>query len=199
MNTKECGHNKSVKEKHTKEFQSEKFHYEALTCADCGAVLWNNEIEKKYNLWLEKLQSKKRHLFQIQYSLTEEAIICIQKLNERFPGVDDSLLIRAMIMVYLDIVEDNQKIMKVVEKYMDTPDYLQLTSGKKKAKKKLQFRPNGLKDILALADMFKIKPNKIVEDAIYRVLLVSIKEDPMMKDFWEKVVLRNIETILKAA
>lgn len=198
MKKNECGHTKSTKEKQLKEFQGEKFHFEAQTCNECGAVLWNNEIEKKYNLWLEKLQSKKRHLFQVQYFLTEEAISCIQKLNERFPGVDDSLLIRAMVMVYLDIVEDNEKIMKIVDKYIDTPDYHRLTDGKKKAKK-LQFKPNGIKDVLALADMFKVKPNKIIEEAVYRVLMVSIKEDSVMRDFWEKVVLKNIETILKAA
>ncbi|MBF0314292.1 MAG: hypothetical protein HQK52_12815 [Oligoflexia bacterium] len=88
--------------------------------------------------------------------------------------------------------------MKIVDKYIDTPAYHRLTDGKKKAKK-IQFRPNGIKDVLALADMFKVKPNKIIEEAVYRVLMVSIKEDSVMRDFWEKVVLRNIETILKAA
>lgn len=198
MKKNECEHTKSTKEKQTKEFQGEKFHFEAPTCCDCGSVLWNSEVEKRYNLWLEKLQSKKRHLFQVQYFLTDEALSCIQKLNERFSGVDDSLLIRAMVMIYLDIVEENEKIMKKVEKYLDTPDYHHLTGGKKRAKK-LQFKPSGMKDILALAEMFKVRPNKIIEEAIYRVLVVSIKEDVVMRDYWEKVVLRNIEIILKAA
>ncbi|MEI8347867.1 MAG: hypothetical protein WCG27_10395 [Pseudomonadota bacterium] len=194
----ECSHVHTKKQKIEREFQGEAFSALGTSCQDCGATLWDHALEKKYNNWLEDLHRKKRHIFQIQYSLSDSAIQCIKKLSERFPGADESLIIRALVIVQLDIVESNVTIMKKLHFHMKTADYEILTGGKKVAKK-LQFGPSGLQEILSLASLAHIKPHKLVEESIGRILLLSIKENPEMHSFWENVVLKNIETILKAA
>jgi len=47
--------------------------------------------------------------------------------------------------------------------------------------------------------MIDEKASTIIEESLYRILLLNIKEDPEMRKYWEEVVLRNIEIILKAA
>lgn len=195
---KECNHSKYRNQIHERMFQGEVFTYKAQTCQQCQSVLWNNKIQKKFNEWLVDLHKNKRHLFQIQYSLSDHAVSCVEKLNERFPGIDQSLLVRALVMVNLEIVEEDEKILEVVEENLGSEDYLVLIDGKQHAKK-LQFKPNGMVDILTYADMLKMKPGKIIEDSLYRILLLSIRTDPVMKEFWENTILKNIEIILKAA
>ncbi|MCK5072222.1 MAG: hypothetical protein KAQ98_02270 [Bacteriovoracaceae bacterium] len=195
---KECSHTKYKSQKHKRIFQDEVFPYKAKTCADCGSILWNDELQKQFNMWLIDLHKNKRHLFQVQYQLSDNAIGCIEKLNERFLGIDQSLLIRALVMVNLEVVEDHEEILEIIEESIASGDYLTLIDGDKHAKK-LQFKPSGMLDILAYADMLKIRPGKIVEESLYRIVLLSIRTDPVMKEFWENTILKSLEIILKAA
>ncbi len=194
----ECGHSEYKKQKQERNFQDEVFSYMAETCQECGAVLWNDRLQKNFNGWLNDLHKTKRHLFQIQYNLSANAVLCIEKLGERFPAIDQSLLIRALVMVNLDIVEGDEKILKLVEGHVNSPDYRELLDGSPQLKK-IQFKPNGMQDILAYSNMLKVRPSKIVEESIYRILLLSIKTDPVMKEFWEETIIKSLETILKAA
>ncbi len=194
----ECPHLNLKIETHEKTFQGEAFRYESKTCLDCEASLWDESSEKNFNSWLISLHKKKRHLFQIQYGLSQNAIQRIDKISERFPGIDESLLIRALVIINLDIVEENQEILSLVESHLDSEDYAHLTSGPMIGKK-LQFKPNGMQEILAYAGMLKVKPSKIIEESINRILLLGIKTDPVLKAFWEETAIKNLETILKAA
>lgn len=198
MNKESCEHTSIKVEEHVKEFQKEKFSYNSQTCQECGAILWNSKTETQYNNWLNSLHSSKRHLFQVQFSLSETALQCIENINARYPGVDESLLIRAIVIVYLDIIDGIEDVANKIEAYTDTTDFHHLTNGAKRPKK-IQFKPNGMRDLLAYANLLELKASKVIEESIYRVLLLSIKEDDEMKEFWNKVILKNIETILKAA
>jgi len=194
----ECSHKDLKNETHERKFQDEVFKYKSKTCLDCGAVLWNEVNEKKFNSWLIDLYKQKRHLFQVQYNLSENVIQCVDKLSERFPWIDQSLLIRALVVLNLDVVEENQEILNLVEGHLESEDYKHLTSGAMIAKK-LQFKPNGMQEILAYSGMLKVRPSKIIEESINRILLLGIKADPILKAFWEDTIIKNLETILKAA
>ncbi len=197
-NKQECSHSKSIKQIVTREFQKETFKFEANVCSDCGATLLTDDLEKEFNQWIETLAKSKRHLFQVQYSLSETALDCISKLSERFPSIDESLLIRCLVMVYFDIVEDSEHIMEMLEEYVDSADFEILKKGNQKSKK-VQFKPSGMNDIISYSEVLHTSTSKVVEEAVYRMLLLSIKEDSEMKEFWETIVLRSISTILKAA
>lgn len=197
---KECQHPQWENRKHSRLFQGEEFVFRANTCLSCESVLWDNECEKKYNKWINELYSntKQRHLFQIQYSISENAQKCIGKLSERFSGVKESLLIRALVITYIAKVDPIPEIESKIDEYSKEEDYSILIGGPK-IHKKLQFNPGGLKDILTLSDMLGVGPRTIVEESLFRMLLLSIKEDPEMRDFWENIIIKGLEIILKAA
>ena len=98
----------------------------------------------------------------------------------------------------MEIVEENEDILELVEKHLQSEDNTLLRAGDK-INKKLQFKPNGMQEIISYADMIDEKASTIIEESLYRILLLNIKEDPEMRKYWEEVVLRNIEIILKAA
>jgi len=196
--TEHCEHEKLIIENHHKEFEKEIFEYKASTCKDCNAVLWDNELEKSYGAWVNKLYKEKRHIFQIQYSIPATVQECIGKLLERFPHVEESLLIRALIVVYIDMVENEQNIMDSLEHYLISEDYLHLIEGQKNSKK-IQFAPSGFQKIQSYSKLFGMKPNKILEEVLNRMILLSIREDEVMKEFWENVILKDIAMIIEAA
>ncbi len=195
---KECNHKIYALKSHSKIFEGEEFIYKAKTCNDCGSEAWDDKLEKNYSNWLMDLHKTKRHIFQVQYSIPKYVQDCISKLLERFPHVEESLLIRALVMVYLNVVEDRDEILKKVEAYIDSDDYRILTKGSK-INKKVQFNPKGFNEILTHSNLFEIKPKSLIEEILKRMIILSIKEDKKMKDFWENEILVGIETILMAA
>jgi hypothetical protein len=144
------------------------------------------------------LYKEKRHIFQIQYSISSHEQSCITKLLERFPNVEESLLIRALIIVYIEMVESEQEILERLESYLSSPDYVKLVNADKVAKK-LQFGPFGFQKIVSCSKLFDMKYSKIAEEVLSRMILLSIKEDDLMKDFWENVILKDIQRIVMAA
>jgi hypothetical protein len=195
---KECNHKTYVLKSHSKMFEGEEFKYKAKTCNDCGAEAWDDKLEKNYSNWLMDLHKNKRHIFQVQYSISKYVQDCISKLLERFPHVEESLLIRALVMVYLNVVENREEILKKVEACIDSDDYKILTKGSK-VNKKVQFNPKGFNEILSHSNLFEIKPKSLIEEILKRMIILSIKEDKKMKEFWENEILVGIETILMAA
>lgn len=197
MNTN-CEHENTSVKNHKRVFEKEIFSYKAETCKDCDAVLWDATLEKKYGAWMSLLYKEKRHIFQIQYSISSHEQSCISKLLERFPNVEESLLIRALIIVYIEMVESEQEILERLESYLGSSDYVKLVNSDKLAKK-LQFSPMGFQKIVSYSKLFDMKYSKIVEEVLSRMILLSIKEDGLMKDFWENVILKDIQRIVMAA
>ncbi len=56
-----------------------------------------------------------------------------------------------------------------------------------------------MRDIESYAQLTKLSKGKVVKNALYSVLLISINEDEEIKKFWEKEILEKITTIVKAA
>jgi hypothetical protein len=117
---------------------------------------------------------------------------------ELFPHVEESLLIRALIVIYIDIVENEENVLTRIESYLDSEDFSQLID-QKRVLKKLQFGPLGFQKMISYSKLFDMKLSKIVEEVLNRMILLSIKEDTEMKAFWENVILKDIERIVMAA
>ena len=196
--SQECQHPKFKKQHITRDFQGEIFKYTTKVCSSCGVSLWGERNEQDYNEWLENLHSEKRHLFQVQYQLSEKVIDCLEQMRKRFAGVDVSLLTRALVTVYLNIVEDNEEIMERLETYIESDAYNILINDNKYTRRKTQFKLSGMRDLLAYSQLFDVKPSEIIENFIYRMILLSINEDEQMKAYWNSI-LKSVEMILKAA
>jgi len=96
------------------------------------------------------------------------------------------------------MVENEQNIMDSLEHYLISEDYLHLIEGQKNSKK-IQFAPSGFQKIQSYSKLFGMKPNKILEEVLNRMILLSIREDEVMKEFWENVILKDIAMIIEAA
>lgn len=56
-----------------------------------------------------------------------------------------------------------------------------------------------MRDVEAYSQLTNLSKGKIIKNALYSVLLISINEDEEIKKFWENEILEKITTIVKAA
>lgn len=182
-----------------KEFLGEVFSYKSIV-DEYGNALWTKEIDNRFSHWLHDLKSKNRELFKVQYSLSENASEVFEKLKERLGGVDESLLVRAITITFINFIDtkNGRKIINKLNNYKDTGDFKALTEGDT-LKRNLYFSPMGMRDVEAYANLTKLKKSNVIKNALYSVLLFSINEDSEIKSFWEKEILEKITTIVKAA
>lgn len=64
-------------------------------------------------------------------------------------------------------------------------------------RKSLYFSPVGMRDIEADSSLTGFKRSKVIQNALYSVLLISINEDVEIKKFLEDLILEQITTIAK--
>lgn len=196
----DCNHKNVSKKKRSRSFLGEKMNIMLSVCNDCDAEFWGKKEQEKYSKWINELHAKKRHLFQIQYGLTDAAAKCLKELESNLPVTihSSSLLIRSLIMIHMDIVEQDEWIQGRLETYLGDHDYEILIDGKKNARK-VQMSVIGMQEVVTAAQMANIKPRDFVELVLSRMLLIFINEDPKMKKFWRDHILAPLTMILKAA
>lgn len=188
-----CTHDEKIKRVLKRTFLGEDFTYDGEVCKRCESSLWDESSERAFKKWLTELHKKKRHLFQIQYSITKEVQKCLERLNESFFEIEESVLVRAIVIVYLKMVAGN-------DKGFDQGDvYSSFKKESEKVHKKIQFRPPGMRDIISIRDMLGVRSSFIVEEALLRILALSIESNEEMNAYWRSIVFKEIETILKAA
>ena len=193
-----CEHNELKKERHKRVFQGEEFLYEADTCSSCGSVIWNNTTEKEFNNWLNELfKGGKRHLFQVQYSLSSSANQLFQEMAEKYTGIDESALARAIVFAYLGASEVID-LEPLDELALSSELFTELKSGRR-IKKKVQFKPHGMKSIIATANLFEIKLSVLVEECIYKVLFSKLLCDEKMRQEWSEQLIKRVDSLLKAS
>jgi hypothetical protein len=182
-----------------KEFLGHTFVYETLV-NDEGQALWNKDIEKQYTKWLYDLKSKDRELFRVQYPISSNAYEILNKIKERIGVYDDSLLVRAITITFINHLDTRKgrPIMKRFAEYKKSKDVEILQEGEI-LQKSLYFSPNGMRDIESYSRMTRLKKSQAVQNALYSVLLISINEDEQIKKYWEEVILGQLATIAKAA
>jgi hypothetical protein len=182
-----------------KEFLGKIFSYETVADEN-GNALWTSEIDKLFSKWLYDLKNENRELFKVQYSLSTNAYDVLNKLKERIGVYDDSLIIRAITITFINFIDTRKgRIMiKHLNFYRDSGDLALLNAGEI-LKKNLYFSPIGMRDVEAYAKLTGLKKSKVVKNALYSVLLISINEDKEIKHFWEQEILDKLTTIVKAA
>lgn len=195
-----CSHSQTSNENQQRSFEGEIFKYKSLVCQDCGASLWDVQVEEKFNAWLDKLydQNSKRNKFQIQFQISVTALKCLDQVLNRFPGVERSYLMRALIAVYTDVILPHADFSAYLEDIEKSPELLSFTNDES-AKFKLQFKPRAIMDLRAFSEMLEEKPGRVVEDILHRMISLFVQRDPEIKKFWEELVFKNLEIILKAA
>lgn len=181
-----------------KKFLGHTFTYSTHVNQKTSHALWNENIDKEFSLWLHDLKIKNRELFKIQYSLSSNAYDVLNKLKEKIGIYDDSLLVRAMTITFINYIDtrEGQSILKKLEK--ETENFNILQAGET-LKKNLYFSPVGLRDVEAYANLTGLKKCNVVQNSLYSVLLISIAQNKDIHHFWEQEILTKLTTIAKAA
>lgn len=182
-----------------KEFLGETFTYKTVTDKE-GNALWTKEIDNQFSHWLHQLKSENRELFKVQYAISENAYSVLEIIKEHIGVFDESLIVRAIAITFINFIDTKRghQMMKKLNQYKDSPDFRTLTDGDT-LKRNLYFSPIGMRDIEAYAQLTNLSKGKVIKNALYSVLLISINEDQEIKKFWEKEILEKITTIVKAA
>jgi hypothetical protein len=182
-----------------KKFLGKTFSYKTEIDSD-GKALWTDEIDHDFSKWLHQLREENRELFKVQYSISSHAYDVLGKLKELIGVYDDSLLVRAITITFINFIDTNKgrSVLKKLGQYKKSGDLEKLMDGEV-LKKSLYFSPVGMRDIEAYSNLTGFKKSKVIKNALYSVLLISINEDAEIKQFWEDLILEQITTIAKAA
>lgn len=182
-----------------KKFLNQSFKYKTLVNEE-GQALWTEEIDGRFIEWISDLRSKERDLFKVQYAVSDQAFLLLEKLKQKMGASDESLLVRAIVVTFINYIDTRKghQIMKKLAFYSETKKSNLLMDGNS-VKRNLYFSVTGMRDIESYSELTGLKKSAIVTNAIYSVLLISINEDEEIRKFWEKEVLGQISNILKAA
>jgi hypothetical protein len=183
-----------------KEFLGNRFIYSTDVDESTGKSLWSKEIDMQFSKWIYDLKNADRELFKVQYSISFNAYGVLNRLKELIGVYDDSLLVRAITITFINYVDTRRGkgILKRLGDYKKSSDLEVLKEGKI-LKKNLYFSPNGMRDVEAYSGLTGLKKSVVVQSALYTVLLISINEDMEIQKFWENVILGQLTTIAKAA
>lgn len=182
-----------------KKILGEIFLYKAILNED-GKALWTDDIDKNFSKWLHKLKIEQRELFKVQYSLSTNAYEVLHKMKEQIGVYDDSLLVRAITITFINFIDTRKgrSITKKLNSYIKSGDLKMLSEGNT-LKKSFYFSPTGMRDIEAYSNLTGLAKSKVVKNALYSVLLLSVNEDEEIKRFWEQEILSQLMNIAKAA
>jgi len=182
-----------------KEFLGNTFSYTTEVDRERNA-LWTQKIDSEFSKWLHQLKDENRELFKVQYSLSSNAYDVLGKLKERIGVYDDSLIIRAITITFINFIDTRKGrvIIKKLDSYKGSGD-LDLLKDGENLKKNLYFSPVGMRDVEAYSNLTGLKKGQVIKNALYSVLLISINEDEEIKKFWENEIIEKLTTIVRAA
>jgi hypothetical protein len=182
-----------------KEFLGHTFSYKTEVDEE-GRALWTKDIDHKFSKWLFELREVNRELFKVQYSITKNAHKVLEKLKNELGVFDESLIIRAITITFINFIDtkSGKKVLKKLSEYKSNEDFSLLVKGDV-LKKNLYFSHLGIRDVEAYSQLTGLPKSKVILNALYSVLLISINEDAEIKRFWEEEIVEKITTIVKAA
>ena len=169
------------------------FHYEAHVCKDCGAVLWNKDIEQKYNVWT----ADNRGLFTIQFSISGDVKLGINEIISSYPNATKSHFVRAVLSVFLGFVFSSEIISEAINHVSKEDTFKRLSACKKRIKMKTRMNPTLYEGVETWGNILGMTPAKFIEDALTRIVSIFVDRDKI--DLWSKEIDKKIDIILMAA
>lgn len=191
----DCEHPNIVPGNIRREFLGRRFEAEGEVCADCGFELWDNSLEEKYRVWINKLGLRPK----VQFKVSAEADQCFRKICEELPTSLHSPVLRAMILVYLDLIGGGEKFGNIVNDAFDSEYFQRLEEGPKDKALSTEVSAALLHDLTTWGNLFDMKTNELASDAFHIIISLCISEDDKLKEFWESEIKPRLDNFLKAA
>ncbi|MCK5882920.1 MAG: hypothetical protein KAG61_04465 [Bacteriovoracaceae bacterium] len=195
----ECSHKSFSNKKATKEIFDLKFETKTSVCNDCGAYLRDDEYEKKYLSWLEQVYKDRRDKFQTQCHFSKKLIKCAENYLEDYPGISSTVFMRALVTIYLNIIDMDEVKSEQLESLLDAEIYESFQNDKDRKKINIQFKPNMMIDLIAVSEVIDMRPAALVEEIVLKLMTVITSQDQKLRSFWESEIKSYLDMFLKAA
>lgn len=195
----DCTHKNVSRKKVEKKFFDFTFKHQTLVCKDCHAYLRGNDFEKAYMNWLEGIYKDRRDKFQVQCYFSNELIKCAENFLENYPGVSSTVLMRILVIIYLDVIDRNEKLSKEFESILDFQIYDSLAQSSDRKKVNIQFKPKMMLELNAISEIIDMKAFQIVESSVLKMMTAIISQDLKLRSFWEEKIRIYLEVSLSAA
>jgi hypothetical protein len=195
----ECSHRNISTKKVKKEIFDMIFEARNSVCSDCGAYLSDKEYEKKYMHWLAKIYFDKRDKFQTQCHFSKNIIKCAEVYLADYPGISPTVLMRALVTIYFNVVDRDEKKSTLLESLLDPEILESFTNDKDRKKVNIQFKPNMMIGLIAVAEFLEMSPSAVVEEVVVKLMTVITSQDQKLREFWENEIRGYLDMFLKAA
>lgn len=195
----ECSHNKISNKKVKKEIFDMTFEAKTSVCNDCGAYLRDGEYEKKYMHWLEGIYKERRDKFQTQCHFSKNLIKCAEAYLEEYPGISPTVFFRALVTIYFNVVDRDEKKSSQLESILDAEIYESFIHDKDRKKVTIQFKPKMMIELLAIAEFLEMSTSSIVEEVVVKFITMITSHDEKLRNFWESEIRGYLDMFLKAA
>jgi hypothetical protein len=190
-----CMHTQTFESTVTRELSGYRFSGITLVCKDCGAELWDDKLNAEFSNWVLSLPFKPR----VQFKMSSYAEQCLDKALTRFPGASKAVLVRAMITVYMHLLKEGSKANDIFNQIFDSKYYQAFENDNNSSMFQTDVKPILFFDIQSWAKSFDLKPNEFSLEAFHLMMALCVAEDQELKDFWNKHIFPQIETIIKAS
>lgn len=191
----DCAHNSTNEATINRELSGHVFSARTLVCNNCGSELWNEKINLDFYKWVNEIGVKPR----IQFKMSHLAEQCLEQMLVKFPGANKTIFVRAMIAVYLDLLRKGPQVNDIFNQIFDSEFYHHFENDQTTKMFQTDVRAFFFFDIQSWGKSFNLKPNEMAYEAFHLMMALHVSEDSELKDFWSRIVLPQIETIIKAA
>jgi hypothetical protein len=149
--------------------------------------------------WLEGIYKERRDKFQAQCHFSNNLIKCAEAYLENYPGISPTVFMRALVIIYFNIVDRDEKKSNQLESLLDSEIRDSFTNDKDKKKINIQFKPKMMIELLAVAEFLELSPSGIVEEVVVKLMTVITSHDQKLREFWGNEIRGYLDMFLQAA
>lgn len=191
---KNCDHKNLKKGTVTKKFLDHTFKTEAQICKDCGAELWDNKLNAKFQSWLNDLDVEN----QKQYKVSKTTDILMKELGSQFHCTDESKLVRSIIAV-LNKKLSNPTYNNIFNEVLDSEDFKRLKQEPLTLTKKVRItNPKSLYDIENWKEILGLNDSEFIRTYIVLILVINKQVNNEFAKFWNSYIKDDLEMVLAA-
>lgn len=194
----ECQHTNTTSGKATRSLLDKTFSTGATVCADCGSVLWNDQVQGHFNKWLERLYTKEPDRFVLQPRLSQDAIAALDDLVKDFPGSSRGLFMRAISYVVVEDLPSLEGFAADMQTVETLPSFKELSNGDGK-NIRVRVNPRQYLDFETWGKVIDVPPSKVMERAVMTYLTLLTEYRKRHADEQTRLIRDRVVQLLKAA
>jgi hypothetical protein len=148
------------------------FSAEAEVCLSCNAELWDDSLRKEFSDWIGKLDPKSKP--RIQFKMSRNADQCLHKIMGFFPGAVKTVVVRAMIGVYFEMMRGGSEINDLFNEIFESEYYSSFENDNERVAFHTDVKPLFYFDIESWANLFDMKTNEISLEAFHLMTALCV-------------------------